>query len=151
MQEIFIPAVINPELCLACGRCYQACPNKAIYFIGPTRNIDYKKCKGCLICMHVCGQNAITVTSVYREGVFGISINYGKCKGKTCAKCVETCPQQLYMLDILNDGKNPEQRIKIQTDNARLSECRGCHACEENCPEKAIKLLEYKTQREAKT
>ncbi len=146
MREIFIPAVINPELCLACGRCYRACPNQAIYFIGSSRNIDYKKCKGCLSCVHVCGQNAITVTSVYREGVFGISINHGKCRGSTCGKCVTTCPKQLYMLD---GSENSGQKIKIRTDDTRLDECRGCHACEETCPEQAIKLLEYKVQQES--
>jgi electron transport complex protein RnfB len=141
MRELFIPAVIQPELCLACGRCYRACPNHAIYFIGSTRNIDYKKCKGCLSCVLVCGQNAITVTSVYREGVFGISINHGKCKGENCGVCIETCPKHLYYLDT---GERPAQKLKIRTDDARLAECQGCHACEEICPEHAIKLLEYK-------
>ncbi|HMF31993.1 MAG TPA: 4Fe-4S binding protein [Candidatus Lokiarchaeia archaeon] len=141
MRERFIPAVIKPELCVACGRCYRACPNQAIYFVGPTRNIDYSKCKGCLLCVNVCGQNAISVTNVYRDGVFAISVDQAKCTGGECGACIEACPQRLYFL--VGEDR-PGQKICVQTDTARLAECRGCHACEEACPNDAIKVLEYR-------
>jgi NAD-dependent dihydropyrimidine dehydrogenase PreA subunit len=144
MRERFIPAVIKPELCVACGRCYRACPSHAIYFIGPTRNIDYAKCKGCLLCVSVCGQNAISVTNVWKDGVFAISVDQGKCAGEECQVCVGTCPQHLYSVA---DEDVTHQKVRIRTDTARLSECRGCRACESACPSGAIKVLEYREKK----
>lgn len=140
MRERFIPAVIKPELCVACGRCYRACSNHAIYFIGPTRNIDYKKCKGCLLCVSVCGQNAISVTNVPKEGVFAIVIDQSICEGPVCGVCVAICPEHLYHITGAND---PEKKRSIQLDNDRLAECRGCHACADACDRGAITLLEF--------
>ena len=51
-------AVINTEICVACGGCLDLCPTIAIRMIDDQVNIDTEKCIDCEICVKVCPVNA---------------------------------------------------------------------------------------------
>lgn len=53
-------AVIDAELCNACGRCLEVCRFEAVVFDGQY-TIDPQMCEGCLSCMHQCPSGAIQV------------------------------------------------------------------------------------------
>jgi MinD superfamily P-loop ATPase len=59
-------AWINPERCVACGKCRELCRFEAIRFDGPgnervpqTFRVDPLACEGCGVCAHFCCTNAI--------------------------------------------------------------------------------------------
>lgn len=61
-------AQVNPEVCVQCGLCAQACPKKAIYFEeGHFPMIDFNRCIGCGACQHTCPVQAITVLPVEEQ------------------------------------------------------------------------------------
>lgn len=96
-------AVVDSELCKACGKCIDACPKKIIEFVpyeakckvgcsskdkGPVvMKICEVGCIGCGICQKNCPNGAITVTD------FLASIDYEKCTG--CGLCAEKCPKKV--------------------------------------------------------
>jgi len=47
----------NPGLCNGCGRCYNICPNDAIYYDGEmgSARINQELCDGCGLCLEECG------------------------------------------------------------------------------------------------
>ena len=51
-------AVINTEVCVACGGCIELCPTTAIRMIDDKVNINEEKCVDCGICFNVCPVNA---------------------------------------------------------------------------------------------
>lgn len=51
-------AVINNDLCVACGGCIELCPKGAIRMINDQVNINPDKCVDCGICVKVCPLNA---------------------------------------------------------------------------------------------
>ncbi len=51
-------AVINTEVCVACGGCIELCPTAAIRMIDDKVNINQEKCVDCKICVKVCPVNA---------------------------------------------------------------------------------------------
>ena len=51
-------AVINREVCVACGGCIELCPVAAIRMIDDKVNIKEEKCVDCGICVMVCQVNA---------------------------------------------------------------------------------------------
>ncbi|MEW5762676.1 MAG: 4Fe-4S binding protein [Bacillota bacterium] len=46
--------------CLACGTCYEACPNGAI-IEGENYQIDPLKCENCGTCLEACPAGAIVI------------------------------------------------------------------------------------------
>ncbi len=48
---------VNPGSCNGCGRCYNICPNDAIYYDGEigSARIDQELCDGCGLCLEECG------------------------------------------------------------------------------------------------
>ena len=57
-----------------------------------------------------------------------INVDAGKCNG--CETCVDTCPVGVYEM---KDGKS----IVVN-----LEDCLVCRACEMQCPEGAIEVIE---------
>lgn len=95
-------AVVNPELCKACGKCIKACPKGLIYF-APKNNVAHVSCSnrekgaltrkicavgciGCKLCEKVCESEAITIKD------FLAKVDTKKCTN--CGKCITACPQK---------------------------------------------------------
>jgi NAD-dependent dihydropyrimidine dehydrogenase PreA subunit len=57
-----------------------------------------------------------------------IVIDNGKCTG--CSTCVDTCPVSVYEV---KDGKS----VPVKSED-----CLVCRACEVQCPENAIQVVE---------
>ena len=51
--------VVDMELCKACGRCEEVCPDSAVHIIEEVYVIDYDYCKGCGLCAYECPADAI--------------------------------------------------------------------------------------------
>jgi ferredoxin len=56
-----MPAVVDEEKCLGCGKCVEKCPIGAITLDKDGfAAVDKEKCTGCLKCAKVCPNEAIT-------------------------------------------------------------------------------------------
>jgi len=53
-----VPAVVDDELCTACGKCREVCVYEAVS-INEKSRIDSKACIGCGLCVSVCPVGAI--------------------------------------------------------------------------------------------
>ncbi|MBQ6594284.1 MAG: RnfABCDGE type electron transport complex subunit B [Clostridia bacterium] len=93
-------AVVNRDLCVACGLCVKACPRGLIELVPETRDVvvqcsnrdkgpAVKKvcsagCIGCGLCVRQCEHDAIHVDGNLAH------VDYDACV--QCGKCVEKCP-----------------------------------------------------------
>lgn len=50
--------VAEPEFCLACGFCAEACPNSVIHVIDVAA-IDAARCRGCAQCIAACPRGVL--------------------------------------------------------------------------------------------
>ncbi|MCI1981960.1 MAG: RnfABCDGE type electron transport complex subunit B [Oscillospiraceae bacterium] len=96
-------AMVDPENCVACGKCIDACPKHLLSFIPVKKqavvlcsscdkgNIVNKVCKvgciGCMRCEKTCTHDAIHVKN------FLASVDPEKCVG--CGDCVSVCPRHI--------------------------------------------------------
>ncbi len=96
-------AVINPDKCVACGKCVKTCPRHIIELVPETagsvvncvskdagrfmKDTCKAGCIGCGICQKNCPVGAITVTD------FVAAIDYEKCTN--CGICREKCPKKV--------------------------------------------------------
>jgi Na+-translocating ferredoxin:NAD+ oxidoreductase RNF subunit RnfB len=96
-------AVVEEELCVACGKCVKACPQSLVELVpyGAQYRVQCKShdkgknvkvncqagCIGCGICQRNCPNGAITVTDNYAK------IDYSKCEA--CGLCAEKCPSKV--------------------------------------------------------
>jgi Fe-S-cluster-containing hydrogenase component 2 len=78
-----------PKICIICGKCIEACPEKAISKSEKTGaiSIDVNKCTGKMDCVDACPYNVMS---------FNYSLNIAftcdLCDGNP--QCVEYCPEQ---------------------------------------------------------
>ncbi len=56
----FFPG-INPEECIRCLRCIEACPAQAISLKGGAMVFDYRRCIFCMCCAELCPQGAVSL------------------------------------------------------------------------------------------
>lgn len=96
-------AVVNPDLCVACGKCISTCPKKIIDLVPKKKKVkvqcsskDMGKavmsvcsagCIGCKICEKTCKFDAIHVIDNIAV------IDYDKCKN--CGMCANKCPKKV--------------------------------------------------------
>ena len=60
------PQIITKDIkCIGCGRCLEACPQKAITLIDDSRIIQWEKCNNCMKCAEVCPSGAIEAVGKY--------------------------------------------------------------------------------------
>jgi len=94
--------MIDPEKCVACGKCIVACPRKIIGYMPKSarvvvncstkdkgayvRKICKVGCIGCRLCEKACAPGAITMKDNLPV------INYSKCTA--CLECVKVCPMK---------------------------------------------------------
>jgi electron transport complex protein RnfB len=94
--------VVDPEKCVACGKCIVACPRKIIGYIpksakvvvncstkdkgASVRKICKVGCISCRLCEKACKAGAITMKDNLPV------IDYSKCTG--CLECVKVCPMK---------------------------------------------------------
>ena len=96
-------AVVNPDLCVACGKCVSTCPKKIIDLVPKKKKVkvqcsskDMGKavmsvcsagCIGCKMCEKTCKFDAIHVIDNIAV------IDYDKCKN--CGMCANKCPKKV--------------------------------------------------------
>lgn len=96
-------AVVDEELCIACGKCLRICPHDLIELIPAgashrvqcssqsrgkeVRNACEAGCIGCGLCAKNCPHDAI----IFENNI--AKIDYAKCK--KCGACVEKCPRKI--------------------------------------------------------
>lgn len=99
-------AVVDPENCVACGKCIATCPRSLIELIPyttskegvkvhcssrgfgkPVKEVCSVGCIGCKMCTRVCESGAITVDNNIAH------IDYSKCTN--CGACAEKCPSKI--------------------------------------------------------
>jgi pyruvate formate lyase activating enzyme len=60
------PEIITRDAkCIRCGKCVEACPQKAITVVQNTRTIQWEKCNSCMKCAEVCPSGAIERAGEY--------------------------------------------------------------------------------------
>jgi electron transport complex protein RnfB len=127
--------VIDPEKCVACGKCVEACPKKIIDLVPISRTVQVlcssrekggrvKKlcsvgCINCMLCERVCPFEAIHVIDNIAR------IDYEKCR--VCGLCLRECPT-----GTIANLRGWEVVAEIGES------CNGCTLCARACPVDAI-------------
>ena len=143
-------------LCARCGNCMRACPYQLIQpdlgqsgidgLFTPTlvlrsRNLDQEQyCfQDCVACTKVCPTGALlplTVAEKHARPIGLAEIDLKKClaweKKEYCAVCDEYCPYKAVKL---------VERNGVNCPIVDATKCRGCGACESNCPADPIAIV----------
>ena len=143
-------------LCARCGNCMRACPYQLIQpdlgqsgidgLFTPTlvlrsRNPDQEQyCfQDCVACTKVCPTGALrplTVEEKHARPIGLAVIDLKKClaweKKEYCAVCDEYCPYKAVKL---------VERNGVNCPIVDAAKCRGCGACESNCPADPIAIV----------
>jgi len=60
-------ALVNKNMCLACGGCISVCPQDALLMFGGKALVKEEKCISCAICIRICPIGAISGRDVTNE------------------------------------------------------------------------------------
>ena len=143
-------------LCARCGNCMKACPYSLIVpdlgssgvdglftpvlKLRSQNTVQEQFCfQNCTACTQVCPTGAIRALTLAdkQQTAIGIArIDKKKCiaweKGESCVVCQEFCP---YQAIIESDHK------KVKCPTVDEGKCRGCGACESQCPAQPIAII----------
>lgn len=143
-------------LCARCGNCMRACPYQLIQpdlgesgidglftpkLVLRSRNLDQEQyCfQDCVACTKVCPTGALRPLKVEEKHARPIGlavIDLKKClaweKKEYCAVCDEYCPYKAVKL---------VERNGVNCPIVDATKCRGCGACESNCPADPIAIV----------
>lgn len=122
--------MFQPETCIDCGKCFQACPNGAISRTNPAR-VDHKKCVGCGECASICPTGSLvlkgekmTVTQLidilkkdratYRKSGGGVTISGGEplTQWKFVTELLKGCKAQGWHTAIETTGFGSEEAVE---------------------------------------
>jgi len=70
-------AVVNPDLCTACGECVERCRYGAVSLAGEAARVAPSSCEGCGVCVHFCPAGAIDFPQRYCGRWFLSDTRYG--------------------------------------------------------------------------
>ena len=62
---------IDEEICIACKKCEEGCPAKAVNISSDRKNIDYGRCIKCFCCHEICPQGAIKLEKTLIKRLIG--------------------------------------------------------------------------------
>ena len=117
--------------CIGCERCFNACRFGAITMVNHLPQIDYDKCRSCMMCAEACPTNAMWAAWDERKIA---EINKDECVG--CSLCKKQCQFE----SIIGEIKKPHEV---------LNACTGCGKCAEKCPKKCITMKVREHTRDA--
>lgn len=157
------PGAVNENifagLCTRCGNCINVCPESIIFpdfgasgisgFLTPILKYDRRYCsEWCYKCVDSCPTAAIRRISLEQKRLIAVGaarINKSRCLAWTarqdCIVCQEFCPYQAIAI-VENGGVNCPEVMEAL--------CRGCGACQSQCPaipDKAIIVHGLPSQR----
>lgn len=130
-------------LCVRCGSCMQACPQRILIpdlgqsgvggFLTPVVDYDRNYCdEWCYQCTQVCPTGAIRRMTLEekRDVVMGVArIDRSRCiawsQQQYCMVCNEFCPYQAI---------RTRENLGVPCPEVNATLCRGCGACQSNCP-----------------
>lgn len=156
--------------CIGCGECERSCKADAIHVVDHHAVIDYDKCLGCAVCQAVCSRKII-IDTYHDQAEYKYQIPYIDCLDgcEGGAKCIESCKNKAISVesgkpvinmaicngcgDCAQSKACPSGRIRMVAYKAQMAvfseKCNLCGACLENCPKKAIYLVNGKAMVES--
>ncbi len=70
-------AVIDPEGCIGCGECMEACQFDAIFPVDDVFEVDPIRCEGCGLCAHICPTKTIAMEDALSGDIFFSETRFG--------------------------------------------------------------------------
>ena len=116
------PEIITRDVkCIRCGKCIEACPQKAISVVEDVRVIDWAKCDYCLKCAEVCPSKSIEAVGEYKtvaevmDTVMRDANYYRRTGGGMTLSGGEPLLQWQFALALLREGKEQGLHTALDT------------------------------------
>lgn len=150
---------VDDELCVKCGACVDKCPKKSLSFgeadAAPAGDdnkaesdaaekllCDLENCVYCGLCAKNCPLDALKVDRKAKVW----EVDEDLCA--KCGACVDKCPKKCLSIGADNGADAPEETKQADNEESKAEaafpeldkeKCVYCGACENECPEEAIK------------
>ena len=60
--------ILNKTKCVGCGKCVEACPTEALYWVEKEVFVREELCRSCGACMEACPKGAISLNTFATQG-----------------------------------------------------------------------------------